>query len=124
MLTWLGSGWVVYPLGVLTAIALAVRRYWMEFWALVVGLALIAFFVPEIKVWTDRPRPPDRLISVHSPAFPSGHAAQSTFYVWLAVTLASGWCRDQTRSAVIAAASGSLVIGDPGVPACPLGSAT
>ena len=104
VLTWLGSGWVVYPLGVLTAIGLAVRRYWMEFWALVVGLALIAFFVPEIKVWTDRPRPPDRLISVHSPAFPSGHAAQSTFYVWLAVTLALRVVPGiKGRSAVIAA---------------------
>ena len=33
--TTLGSGWVVYPVGVLVAIVLAVRRYWMEFWALV-----------------------------------------------------------------------------------------
>ena len=103
VLTWLGSGWVVYPLGVLTAIFLAVRRYWMEFWALVVGLALIAFFVPEIKAWTDRPRPPDQLVSVHSPAFPSGHAAQSTFYVWVAFTLAIRVVPGITRrSAVIA----------------------
>jgi undecaprenyl-diphosphatase len=101
--TWLGSGWVVYPLGVLTAIFLAVRRYWMEFWALVVGLALIAFFVPVIKAWTDRPRPPDQLVSVHSPAFPSGHAAQSTFYVWVAFTLAIRVVPGITRrSAVIA----------------------
>ena len=104
VLTWLGSGWVVYPLGVLTAIVLAVRRYWMEFWALVVGLALIAFFVPEIKVWTDRPRPPDRLISVHSSAFPSGHAAQSTFYVWLAVTLALRVVPGIKRRSVVIAA--------------------
>ena len=61
VVTTLGSGWVVYPLGGLAAIVLAVRRHWMEFWALVVGLALIAFFVPEIKTWTDRPRPPDPL---------------------------------------------------------------
>jgi undecaprenyl-diphosphatase len=104
VLTWLGSGWVVYPLGVLTAIALAVRRFWMEFWTLVIGLALIAFFAPEIKDWTHRPRPPDPIIAVHSPAFPSGHAAQSTFYVWLAVTLALRVVPGiKRRSAVIAA---------------------
>ncbi len=102
--TTLGSGWVVYPLGVLVAIVLAARRYWMEFWALVIGLALIAFFVPEIKTWTDRPRPPDHLISVHGFAFPSGHAAQSTLYTWLAITLALRVVPDiKRRSAVIAA---------------------
>lgn len=102
--TTLGSGWVVYPLGVLVAIVLAARRYWMEFWALVIGLALIAFFVPEIKTWTDRPRPPDQLISVHGSAFPSGHAAQSTLYTWLAITLALRVVPDiKRRSAVIAA---------------------
>ncbi len=102
--TTLGSGWVVYPVGVLVAIVLAVRRYWMEFWALVVGLALIAFFVPEIKTWTDRPRPPDRLISGDGFAFPSGHAAQSTLYTWLAITLALRVVPDiKRRSAVIAA---------------------
>ncbi|MFI5026560.1 MAG: bifunctional DedA family/phosphatase PAP2 family protein, partial [Solirubrobacterales bacterium] len=102
--TTLGSGWVVYPLGILVAIVLAVRRYWMEFWALVIGLALIAFFVPVIKTLTDRPRPPDQLISVHSPAFPSGHAAHSTLYTWLAITLALRVVPEiKRRSAVIAA---------------------
>ena len=54
--TTLGSGWVVYPAGRPgRRSSLAARRYWMEFWALVVGMALIAFFVPEIK---DLDRPP------------------------------------------------------------------
>jgi undecaprenyl-diphosphatase len=104
VVTWLGSGWLVYPLGVASAIFLAVRRYWMEFWALVVGLALIAFFVPEIKTWTDRPRPPDPLVHAGGSAFPSGHAAQSTFYSWLAITLALRIAPGiKRRSAVIAA---------------------
>jgi undecaprenyl-diphosphatase len=106
--TWLGSGWVVYPLGALAGIVLAVRRDWMEFWALVVGLALIALLVPEIKAWTDRPRPPDELITVHGSAFPSGHAAQSTFYTWLAITLALRVVPGITRRSMVIAAGIAL----------------
>jgi membrane protein DedA with SNARE-associated domain/membrane-associated phospholipid phosphatase len=86
--TTLGSGWVTYPLATLVAVFLAVRRKWMEFWALVIGTALIAVLVPEIKALTDRPRPPGALIDVGGSAFPSGHAAQATIYSWLAVTFA------------------------------------
>jgi membrane protein DedA with SNARE-associated domain/membrane-associated phospholipid phosphatase len=88
VVTWLGSGWIVYPLGAVAAGVLANRRLWGEFWVVVIGLALIAIFVPAIKDWTDRPRPPDPLVSAGNPAFPSGHAAQATLYTWLAVTLA------------------------------------
>jgi membrane protein DedA with SNARE-associated domain/membrane-associated phospholipid phosphatase len=86
--TTLGSGWVTYPLATLAAIFLAVRARWMEFWALAVGTILIVVLAPEIKVWTDRPRPPDPLVSVEGSSFPSGHAAHATLYTWLAVTLA------------------------------------
>jgi membrane protein DedA with SNARE-associated domain/membrane-associated phospholipid phosphatase len=87
-ITQLGSGWVTYPLATLAAIVLAVRRRWMEFWALVVGTALIAVFVPDIKAWTHRPRPPDPITPAGGFAFPSGHSAQGTLYTWLAITLA------------------------------------
>jgi membrane protein DedA with SNARE-associated domain/membrane-associated phospholipid phosphatase len=111
VVTWLGSGWIVYPLGTLAAIMLAYRGRWGEFWVIAVGLALIAILVPEIKGWTDRPRPPDPLISVDSSAFPSAHAAQATLYTWLAVTLAlrvvPGIAR---RSLVIAAGIGLTVL--------------
>jgi membrane protein DedA with SNARE-associated domain len=103
--THLGSGWVTWPLAALAAIALALRRRWMEFWALVVGMTLTIVLVNEIKVWTDRPRPPDPLVTAHGSAFPSGHAAYSTLYVWLAVTVSlrvvPGIAR---RSLIIAAA--------------------
>ena len=59
VLTTLGSGWVTIPIAVLAAIALAAWRRWMEFWALVIGMTLTVALVPEIKGWTDRPRPPD-----------------------------------------------------------------
>jgi membrane protein DedA with SNARE-associated domain/membrane-associated phospholipid phosphatase len=86
VVTTLGSGWVTYPLATLAGVFLAVRGRWMEFWALAVGTILIAVLSPEIKAWTDRPRPADPLVSVGSSSFPSGHAAQATLYTWLAVT--------------------------------------
>ena len=86
VVTALGSGWVTYPLATLAGVFLAVRGRWMEFWALAVGTILIAVLYPEIKVWTDRPRPSDPLVSVGGSSFPSGHAAHATLYTWLAVT--------------------------------------
>ena len=86
--TWLGSSWVVIPLAAMSAIALAVTRRWLEFWVVVIGLALTILMTHEIKVWTERPRPPDPLVTAHGWSFPSGHASNSTFYIWMAVTLA------------------------------------
>ena len=87
-LTHLGSGWVTWPLAALAAVALAATRRWLEFWVLVSGMVATILLVHGIKTWTDRPRPPDPLVSASGSAFPSGHAAYSTLYVWLSVTLA------------------------------------
>jgi undecaprenyl-diphosphatase len=84
----LGSGWVTWPIAALAAVALAATRRWLEFWVLIIGMATTILLVHGIKMWTDRPRPADALVSTTGPAFPSGHAAYSTLYVWLAVTLA------------------------------------
>ncbi len=102
-ITFLGSGWVTYPLAAIAAVVLAVRRKWMEFWALSVGFVLTAALVPEIKAWTDRPRPPDPLVSVGGSAFPSGHAAQATLYTWLAVTFALRVVPGITRRSLVIA---------------------
>lgn len=107
-ITTLGSGWVVYPLATVAAIYLAARRRWMEFWSLAIGTALIAFFVPEIKTWTDRPRPPDPLISVDGSAYPSGHAAQAALYTWLAITFALRVGSGITRRSLLIAAGIAL----------------
>jgi membrane protein DedA with SNARE-associated domain/membrane-associated phospholipid phosphatase len=104
VVTALGSGWVTYPLATLAGIFLAVRGRWMEFWALAVGTILIVVLYPEIKVWTDRPRPPDPLVSVDGSSFPSGHAAQATLYTWLAVTLALRVVPGITRRSLVIAA--------------------
>ncbi len=110
VVTWLGSGWIVYPLGAIAAGVLAHRRLWGEFWVVVIGLALIAIFVPAIKGWTDRPRPPDPLVSTGSPAFPSGHAAQATLYTWLAVTLALRVVPGITRRSLVVAVGITLTV--------------
>jgi undecaprenyl-diphosphatase len=86
--TVLGSGYVVFPLAALAAIALAALKRWTELIVLVAGMTVIAVMPDLIKDWTDRPRPPDPLTSSEGSAFPSGHAAKATFYTWLAVTFA------------------------------------
>jgi membrane protein DedA with SNARE-associated domain/membrane-associated phospholipid phosphatase len=103
-LTHLGSGWVVFPIAALAAIALAAWRRWTEFWVLVVGMTLTILLVHGIKAWTDRPRPPDPLVSASGSAFPSAHAAYSTVYVWLAVTVALRLVPGITRRSLVIAA--------------------
>ena len=100
-LTHLGSGWVTWPLALLAAVALAAWRRWQEFWVLVVGMVMTILLVHGIKAWTDRPRPPDSLVSSSGSAFPSGHAAYSTLYVWLAVTVALRLIPGITRRSLV-----------------------
>ncbi|MFL5907261.1 MAG: bifunctional DedA family/phosphatase PAP2 family protein [Solirubrobacterales bacterium] len=109
-LTHLGSGWVTWPLTVMAAAVLALRRRWMEFWALLVGMVLIILLVHQIKVWTERPRPPDRIVSASGSAFPSGHAAYSTLYSWLAITLALRIVPGITRRSLLIAAGLALTL--------------
>ncbi|HEY0390768.1 MAG TPA: bifunctional DedA family/phosphatase PAP2 family protein [Solirubrobacterales bacterium] len=87
VVTNLGSYLVIGPLIVLAASLLAAGRRWAEFWVLVAGAVIIFVGVHELKVAIDRPRPLGGLVSTSSASFPSGHAAYSTFYVWLAVTI-------------------------------------
>jgi undecaprenyl-diphosphatase len=101
---------VTYPLATLAAIVLGVRRHWREFWALVVGTVLIAVLVPDIKVWTDRPRPPDPITPTGGAAFPSGHATQGTLYTWLAVTFALRVVPGITRRSLVIAAGIALTV--------------
>jgi membrane protein DedA with SNARE-associated domain/membrane-associated phospholipid phosphatase len=110
VVTALGSGWVTYPLATLAAVVLAVRRRWMEFWALVVGTVMIAVLVPDIKNWTDRPRPPDPITPTGGFAFPSGHSTQGTLYTWLAVTFALRVVPGITRRSLVIAAGIVLTV--------------
>jgi membrane protein DedA with SNARE-associated domain/membrane-associated phospholipid phosphatase len=105
VVTVFGAGWVTWPLAAIAAAFFAVKRRWLEVWALVVGMLLIIFLANGIKDWTDRPRPPDPLVDVSGSSFPSGHAAYSTLYVWLAITVALRVVPGITRRSLVIVAS-------------------
>jgi membrane protein DedA with SNARE-associated domain/membrane-associated phospholipid phosphatase len=85
--TALGSGWFVWSLTAVCAALLAARRRWPELWVLLAGMTLTSIGFHEIKDAIDRPRPADPLVDYSGSSFPSGHAAHSVLYVWLAVTV-------------------------------------
>jgi undecaprenyl-diphosphatase len=85
--TTLGAPVLVWTLAFCCAVALALARRWWEFWILAAGMVLIFAGLHLLKDAIDRPRPDGGLVSASGSSFPSGHAAYSTFYVWLAVTL-------------------------------------
>jgi membrane protein DedA with SNARE-associated domain/membrane-associated phospholipid phosphatase len=86
-ITQLGSLAVVGPLALIAAVLLATRRRWAELGVLLVGMTIVVIGVHELKAAVDRPRPAGGLVGTSGSSFPSGHAAYSTFYVWLAVTI-------------------------------------
>lgn len=104
VLTVLGSSPVVWPLAMVAAVGLAVRRRWAELGVLVAGMLLIVFGVHEIKAAVERPRPAGGLTGFQGSSFPSGHAAYSIFYLWLAVTAAVRLRPGMARGAAVIAA--------------------
>jgi undecaprenyl-diphosphatase len=108
--THLGSFAVVGSFALVGAALLAARRRWAEFGVLVVGMALIFFGVHEIKAMVDRPRPGGGLVGASGSSFPSGHAAYSTFYVWLAVTIVMRLRPGMARGAAVVAAGIALTV--------------
>lgn len=101
VITALGAGALVYSLAAVCAVALAVRRRWAEVGVLVVGLAIVYIGVHELKDAIDRPRPAGGLVDAGGSSFPSGHAAYSTFYVWLAVTIVMRLRPGMARGALV-----------------------
>lgn len=104
LVTELGAGALVYSLAAVCAAALAARRRWAELGVLVAGMAIVFAGVHELKDSIDRPRPPGGLVTTAGSAFPSGHAAYSTFYVWLAVTIVMRLRPGMARGALVVAA--------------------
>jgi membrane-associated phospholipid phosphatase len=88
VITELGSSAVIVPIMAIATLLLVWQRRWAEAVVLVAAVAIIYIGVGELKGATSRPRPPDPLTATSGSGFPSGHAAHSVLYPWLAVTLA------------------------------------
>ncbi len=108
VITSLGSYLVIGPLILLAASLLAAGRRWAEFWVLIAGAVIVFLGVHELKIAIDRPRPPGGLVGTSSASFPSGHAAYSTFYVWLAVTIVMRLRVGMARGAAVVVAGITL----------------
>jgi undecaprenyl-diphosphatase len=78
---------VTVPIAGVAALMLGWRRRWTELVVLVAGLVIAHIAVADIKHALDRPRPPDPIDAADAPGFPSGHAAYSVLYLWLAITV-------------------------------------
>jgi undecaprenyl-diphosphatase len=87
VVSFLGSGGFTWGLALVCAALLAWRRRWTEFWVLLAGMTITQLGIDAIKDSVDRPRPAEPLASSSGSAFPSGHAAHSVIYLWLAVTI-------------------------------------
>ncbi|MFL5897891.1 MAG: bifunctional DedA family/phosphatase PAP2 family protein [Solirubrobacterales bacterium] len=106
--TRLGAGGVVWALAAICAALLAWRRRWTEFGVLIAGMAITQVGIDVLKDSVDRPRPPDPAVSVAGSSFPSGHAAHSVFYLWLAVTIVLRLRSGMARGAAVVTAGFAL----------------
>jgi membrane protein DedA with SNARE-associated domain/membrane-associated phospholipid phosphatase len=103
-LSLLGSGGFTWALAAVCAALLGWRRRWAEFWVLLAGMALTQIGIWEIKDAVDRPRPEGGLVSTSGSSYPSGHAAHSVIYVWLAVTIVLRLRPGMARAAAVVTA--------------------
>ncbi len=108
--TFLGSGIFTWGLTAVCAGLLAARRRWTEFGVLLAGMTLTQIGIHEIKDAVDRPRPDGGLTSASGSSFPSGHAAHSVLYVWLAVTIVLRLRPGMARGAAVVSAGFALTI--------------
>jgi membrane protein DedA with SNARE-associated domain/membrane-associated phospholipid phosphatase len=106
--THLGSSTVTALLAFAAAVLLIARRRWAEFGVLLGGMVLIFAGAHEIKDAIDRPRPAGGLTDASGSSFPSVHAACSTFYVWLAVTMVMRLRPGTARGAAVVTAGIAL----------------
>lgn len=103
VVTELGSTPVVLSLVVIGVVLLSWRRRPAELFVLLVGFAAVWGAVQLTKAGIDRPRPPQPVVDVDSPAYPSGHSAYSTAYVTLAVIASRVLPGTASRAALVIA---------------------
>jgi undecaprenyl-diphosphatase len=88
-LSWLGSGWVNWPLRAAAIGLLAWRTHWLRLAAFGLAVVTSELLIGPVKDAVDRPRPPGSLIETSAAAFPSGHAiATAVTAVGLVLVLA------------------------------------
>jgi undecaprenyl-diphosphatase len=110
VVTFLGSGVFTWGLTAVCAVLLISRRRWTELGVLLAGMMLITIGFHEIKAAVDRPRPNEALIDTTGSSFPSGHAAHSVLYLWLAVTIVLRLRPGMARKTAAVAAGLTLTI--------------
>ncbi|MGA7395831.1 MAG: bifunctional DedA family/phosphatase PAP2 family protein [Solirubrobacterales bacterium] len=110
VITDLGSTPVVLGLTALTGALLYAGRKWTELAVLLLSTVVIFIGVDVLKETVDRPRPTGGLTGFSNASFPSGHAAHSVFYVWLAVTIAVRLRPDMVRKTALVL-TGILITG-------------
>lgn len=108
VVSFLGSGGFVWALTGLGAVLLAVRRRWTECGVLLAGMTMTSIGFHEIKDAVDRPRPDGGLVDAGGSSFPSGHAAHSVLYVWIAVTIVLRLRPGMARAAAVVTAGIAL----------------
>jgi membrane protein DedA with SNARE-associated domain/membrane-associated phospholipid phosphatase len=87
VITALGTAWAVIPVALLSAVGFARYGHRPELAILIAGTVLILILSPETKALIDRPRPEGSLVSTIGSSYPSGHAAHSVIYAWLAIAV-------------------------------------
>ncbi len=108
--TYLGSGAFAWSLTAVCAAFLVARRRWTEFGVLLAGMTLASVGFHEVKIAVDRPRPEEALVGYSGSSFPSGHAAYSVLYVWLAVTIVLRLRPGMARGATVVASGIALTV--------------
>ena len=88
IVTQLGSSLAVSLVALITAAWLWLRGSRAEMAVLLIGTVAILLAPPLLKEMVDRPRPAGGLIEVSGDAYPSGHAAHSVVYAWIALVIA------------------------------------
>jgi len=107
--TTIGSVIVLVPVAAVAGLALLVRNDIAAMIALAADVAGVLTWVNLIKVIVDRHRPTvTHLTVVHSPSFPSAHAAQATT-ILVALALVLPWRRIRVVALLLAIALAALV---------------
>ena len=106
----LGSFAFLAPLVLVTATVLLTRGRAVEAALLLLSFVLVWLAVDAAKELFGRPRPDAPLVLAPNTSFPSGHAAQSTTYVALAVLVGRAVRRRGERAALVAAGAGLAAV--------------